>query len=133
MSAARGRSLASAIFSIASGCWLFLVNIPIGATALLKAGQSPPRPPAARALDCMSMIVNAHLFTGANGIRRVDFLAYGSPSPKAHRTSILHRRCGHANAGSVGSSSRLCDRRHSSSAMASGSMLTPAHHEASSP
>lgn len=66
-------SLAAAILSVASWRWLFLVNVPIGAVALILAARYlPDTPRSARSLDPMSVILNALTFglliTGVNGI-----------------------------------------------------------------
>jgi len=66
-------SVAAAILSVASWRWLFLINVPVGAAALLMARRSlPDTPRSARALDPMSVILNALTFglliTGVNGI-----------------------------------------------------------------
>ncbi|MBV8797071.1 MAG: MFS transporter, partial [Hyphomicrobiales bacterium] len=66
-------SLAAAILSVASWHWLFLINVPIGALALIMAARTlPATPRAAGRLDLQSVILNALTFglviAGVNGI-----------------------------------------------------------------
>ena len=66
-------SLAAAILSVASWRWLFLINVPVGAVALILAARYlPDTPRSARSLDPMSVTLNALTFglliTGVNGI-----------------------------------------------------------------
>ena len=66
-------SVAAAILSVASWHWLFLINVPIGALALIMAARTlPATPRAAGRLDFWSVILNALTFglviAGVNGI-----------------------------------------------------------------
>src|SRR3984957_6287317 len=66
-------SVAAAILSVASWHWLFLVNVPLGALALVMAARTlPATPRAAGRLDLMSVFLNALTFglviTGVNQI-----------------------------------------------------------------
>jgi MFS transporter, DHA2 family, multidrug resistance protein len=59
LSSAGSLSAVAAILSVGSRRWLFLVSVPIGAAALLKALRSlPDTPRSARALDPKSIILN---------------------------------------------------------------------------
>ncbi len=65
--------MAAAILSVASWRWLFLINVPIGAVALVMAARNLPATPAAkRRLDPLSVILNALTFglliTGINSL-----------------------------------------------------------------
>jgi MFS transporter, DHA2 family, multidrug resistance protein len=56
-------SVAAAILSVASWHWLFLINVPIGALALIMAARTlPATPRAAGRLDLQSVILNALTF-----------------------------------------------------------------------
>ena len=56
-------SVAAAILSVASWHWLFLVNVPIGALALVMAARTLPETPrAAGQLDLLSVLLNALTF-----------------------------------------------------------------------
>ena len=73
VSTAGSPSVAAAILSVASWHWLFLVNVPIGALALVMAARTlPATPRAAGRLDLMSVLLNALTFglviTGVNQI-----------------------------------------------------------------
>jgi MFS transporter, DHA2 family, multidrug resistance protein len=66
-------SVAAAILSVASWHWLFLINVPIGALALVMAARMlPATPRAAVRLDLLSVLLNALTFglviTGVNRI-----------------------------------------------------------------
>ena len=66
-------TVAAAILSVASWHWLFLINVPIGAAALIMAARTlPVTPHAAGRLDLQSVILNALTFglviAGVNGI-----------------------------------------------------------------
>ena len=74
-------SVAAAILSVASWHWLFLINVPIGALALIMAARTLPATPRTGArLDLWSVILNALTFglviAGVNGIGQG-----GSPLP----------------------------------------------------
>ena len=59
LSAAIGPTIGAAILSVASWPWLFAVNIPVGAVVLL-ASRAMPRPEGSRrALDLLSVALNA--------------------------------------------------------------------------
>ena len=71
--AAGSPTIAAAILSVASWRWLFLINVPIGAIALVMAARTlPATPRSMRPLDPVSVILNALTFglliTGINGI-----------------------------------------------------------------
>src|SRR5271165_1763971 len=75
-------SVAAAILSVASWRWLFLVNVPIGAAALVMAARTlPATPRSARKLDPPSVNLNGLTFglliAGVNGIGE----AHGSSAP----------------------------------------------------
>ena len=56
-------SVAAAILSVASWHWLFLINVPIGALALVMAARTlPATPRAAARLDLWSVVLNALTF-----------------------------------------------------------------------
>ena len=56
-------SVAAAILSVASWHWLFLINVPIGALALVMAARTlPATPRAAGRLDLLSVLLNALTF-----------------------------------------------------------------------
>jgi DHA2 family multidrug resistance protein-like MFS transporter len=62
-SAAASPSVAAAILSVASWHWLFLINVPIGALALLLAARTlPATPRAAGRVDLGSVVLNALTF-----------------------------------------------------------------------
>jgi MFS transporter, DHA2 family, multidrug resistance protein len=62
-SSAAGPSVASAILSVASWHWLFLVNVPIGAIALFLAARSLPATPRSNhPFDGWSVVLNALTF-----------------------------------------------------------------------
>jgi MFS transporter, DHA2 family, multidrug resistance protein len=66
-------TVAAAILSVASWRWLFLINVPIGAVALVMAARNlPVTPVSKRSLDPISVILNALTFglfiTGVNGV-----------------------------------------------------------------
>ncbi len=81
VASAASPSVASAILSVASWHWLFLVNVPIGALALVMAAQTlPATPRSARRLDLISVILNALAFgLFIAGVNRIG--QGGSPSP----------------------------------------------------
>ena len=62
--AAASPSVAAAILSVASWHWLFLINVPIGALALVMAARTLPATPraAGRRLDLQSVVLNALTF-----------------------------------------------------------------------
>src|SRR5580700_8963432 len=63
VSTAGSPSVAAAILSVASWHWLFLINVPIGAMALVMAAQTlPATPRVAGHLDLWSVILNALTF-----------------------------------------------------------------------
>ena len=63
MCSAGSPSVAAAILSVASWHWLFLINVPIGALALVMAARTlPATPRAAGRLDLQSVILNALTF-----------------------------------------------------------------------
>jgi DHA2 family multidrug resistance protein-like MFS transporter len=63
VSSAAGPSVAAAILSVASWRWLFLVNAPLGALALIIAARALPTTPASgHRLDIGSVILNALAF-----------------------------------------------------------------------
>ncbi len=63
VSTAGSPSVAAAILSVASWRWLFLVNVPIGALALMMAARTlPATPRARRPLDLMSVALNGLTF-----------------------------------------------------------------------
>jgi DHA2 family multidrug resistance protein-like MFS transporter len=73
-------SVAAAILSVASWHWLFLINVPIGAVALIMAARTLPETPrAAGRLDLQSVILNALTFgLVIAGVNRIG--EGGSPS-----------------------------------------------------
>jgi MFS transporter, DHA2 family, multidrug resistance protein len=81
VASAASPSVAAAILSVASWHWLFLVNVPIGALALVTAARTlPATPRAAGRLDIQSVILNALAFgLLIDGINRIG--QGGSPSP----------------------------------------------------
>jgi len=62
LTAAAGPSIGAAILSVASWPWLFAVNIPLGAVVLLTAGTLPSTPGSGRAVDRISVALNAVVF-----------------------------------------------------------------------
>ncbi len=63
VTSAASPSVAAAILSVASWHWLFLINLPIGALALVMAAKTlPATPRAAGRLDLQSVILNALTF-----------------------------------------------------------------------
>jgi DHA2 family multidrug resistance protein-like MFS transporter len=73
-------SVAAAILSVASWHWLFLINVPIGALALMMAARTlPATPRAAGRLDLLSVLLNALTFglviAGVNGIGQGEALS----------------------------------------------------------
>src|SRR5579883_870957 len=63
VASAAGPSVAAAILSVASWHWLFLVNVPLGAVALVVAARALPRTPASgHRLDSLSVVLNALAF-----------------------------------------------------------------------
>lgn len=69
--AAGGPSVGAAILSVASWHWLFLVNLPVGAVALILAIRFVPRTPQTKhPLDALSVVLNgamlASLVTGVD-------------------------------------------------------------------
>jgi MFS transporter, DHA2 family, multidrug resistance protein len=81
VASAASPSVAAAILSVASWHWLFLVNVPIGALALVMAARTlPATPRAAGRLDIQSVVLNALAFgLLIDGINRIG--QGGSPSP----------------------------------------------------
>ncbi len=66
-------TVAAAILSVASWRWLFLINVPVGAVALVMAARNLPATPVSqRSLDPISVVLNALTFglliTGINGV-----------------------------------------------------------------
>jgi MFS transporter, DHA2 family, multidrug resistance protein len=62
LSAAAGPAIGAGILSVASWPWLFAVNLPVGATALLAARALPYVAGTARRLDLFSAALNAGAF-----------------------------------------------------------------------
>lgn len=63
VSSAAGPSIASAILTVASWQWLFLVNVPIGLLALVIAARALPQTPASgHRFDWISAVLNAFAF-----------------------------------------------------------------------
>ena len=63
VTSAASPSVAAAILSVASWHWLFLINLPIGALALIMAARTlPATPRAAGRLDLQSVVLNALTF-----------------------------------------------------------------------
>jgi MFS transporter, DHA2 family, multidrug resistance protein len=62
LSSAAGPTIGAAILSVASWPWLFAVNLPLGAIALLAARALPHPAGTARALDLFSVALNALAF-----------------------------------------------------------------------
>jgi len=62
VSAALGPTVAAAILAVASWQWLFAINVPIGAVALVAAQTLPRTPRAARRFDVVSALLNAAFF-----------------------------------------------------------------------
>jgi DHA2 family multidrug resistance protein-like MFS transporter len=63
VTSAASPSVAAAILSVASWHWLFLINVPIGALALVMAARTlPATPRAAARLDLQSVALNALTF-----------------------------------------------------------------------
>jgi MFS transporter, DHA2 family, multidrug resistance protein len=81
VASAASPSAAAAILSVASWHWLFLVNVPIGALALVMAARTlPATPRAAGRLDIQSVVLNALAFgLLIDGINRIG--QGGNPSP----------------------------------------------------
>jgi MFS transporter, DHA2 family, multidrug resistance protein len=66
-------TVAAAVLSVASWRWLFLINVPVGAIALVMAARNLPATPVAkRSLDLVSVALNALTFglliSGVNGV-----------------------------------------------------------------
>jgi len=77
VSSAAGPTLAAAILTVASWHWLFLINVPLGAFALIVAARTLPETPrSARRLDLWSVLLNALTFglliTGIDGLGNSD-------------------------------------------------------------
>jgi MFS transporter, DHA2 family, multidrug resistance protein len=73
VSSAAGPSVAAAILAVATWHWLFLVNVPLGALALIIGARTLPRTPTSgHRLDTASVILNVLTFglliTGVNHI-----------------------------------------------------------------
>ena len=73
VSSAGSPTVAAAILSVASWRWLFLINVPIGAAALVMAARNlPVTPVAKRKVDPLSIVLNALTFglliTGINSL-----------------------------------------------------------------
>jgi DHA2 family multidrug resistance protein-like MFS transporter len=81
VASAASPSVAAAILSVASWHWLFLVNVPIGALALVMAARTlPATPRAAGRLDLISVVLNALAFgLFIAGVNRIG--QGGSPLP----------------------------------------------------
>ncbi len=62
VSAALGPTVAAAILAVASWPWLFAINVPIGAVALVAARSLPRTSRAARRFDIASALLNALFF-----------------------------------------------------------------------
>lgn len=62
LSSAAGPAIGAGILSVASWPWLFAVNLPVGAAALLSARALPDIPGTARWLDVFSVGLNAGVF-----------------------------------------------------------------------
>ncbi|HLX97381.1 MAG TPA: MFS transporter, partial [Roseiarcus sp.] len=63
VTSAASPSVAAAILSVASWHWLFLINLPIGALALIMAARTlPATPRAAGRLDLQSIVLNVLTF-----------------------------------------------------------------------
>jgi MFS transporter, DHA2 family, multidrug resistance protein len=62
LSSAAGPAIGAGILSVASWPWLFAVNLPVGATALLAARALPHVAGTARRLDLFSVALNAGAF-----------------------------------------------------------------------
>ncbi len=62
LSSAAGPTIGAAILSVANWPWLFAVNLPVGATALLAARALPHVAGSARRLDLFSVGLNALVF-----------------------------------------------------------------------
>src|SRR5271165_116049 len=80
VASAASPSVAAAILSVASWHWLFLINVPIGALALVMAARTlPVTPRAAGRLDLLSVLLNALTFgLVIAGVNRIG--QGGSPS-----------------------------------------------------
>jgi DHA2 family multidrug resistance protein-like MFS transporter len=80
LSSAAGPTIAATILSLGSWPWLFLVNVPIGAVALVIAARAlPDTPKSGRRFDWLSAGLNAITFglliTGIDGISNAPSLA----------------------------------------------------------
>ncbi len=78
-------TVAAAILSVASWRWLFLINVPIGAAALVMAARNLPATPVRSAGSIrLSVVLNALTFglliTGINGLGDATRTAPRSPS-----------------------------------------------------
>ncbi|MGI4959151.1 MAG: MFS transporter, partial [Janthinobacterium lividum] len=79
---ALGPTIAAGVLSVATWPWLFLINLPLGAVALLFAVTSLPRTPTRYvAFDGVSAALNALAFGGL--IIGFDFLAHRDALPVA--------------------------------------------------
>src|SRR3954453_10145162 len=79
ISSAAGPTIAAAILSVGPWPWLFLVNLPIGAVALIIGARALPETPrVARRFDWLSAALNAFTFalliTGIDGISNAPSL-----------------------------------------------------------
>ena len=80
VSSAASPTVAAAILSVASWRWLFLINVPLGAVALVLAAQTLPETPRAKGrLDLPSVLLNALTFgLVISGVNRIG--QGGNPS-----------------------------------------------------
>ena len=63
VSSAAGPTLAAAVLAVADWKWLFLINVPLGAIALLVAALAlPASPTSRRRIDTLSVLLNALTF-----------------------------------------------------------------------
>jgi MFS transporter, DHA2 family, multidrug resistance protein len=92
-------TVAAAILSVASWRWLFLINVPIGAAALVMAARNLPETPVSqRRLDPMSVLLNALTFglliTGINSVGdpRAQWTAFGELAAAAIVGAVFVRR-----------------------------------------
>jgi DHA2 family multidrug resistance protein-like MFS transporter len=85
-SSAAGPSVAAAILSVASWHWLFLVNVPLGLTALAVGARTlPSTPSSGHRIDALSVVLNAAtLALLVTGIERL-----GDPHALATALGIL--------------------------------------------